>query len=907
MYESTRIVVVGGGDAGREAAEGANVIEDASAEPGSDDAVDLSGPTEWLPDVGTLLESLDAATTHLWLLSSGAVPRPDALRALVDESLRVDAGIAGSKLVDLSDPDRLVSVGMATDVFGAPYTGLDEGEIDAGQYDVVRDVAAVDGSSMLIRRDLARGLRGPDRQLAPEAAAIDLCQRARIRGGRIVVVPSSEVMVPTRTRSDWREEAGQIRSIMKVYSPLTLLWALPLRFLVGLLEAVVAPFLGRWTLFRWIRAWAWNVVKLPSTIGSRLAARHNRVAGDEELFRYQLRGSADLRDIFADAGARLRARLPGDETVTLTDLGRDLGQPAFVVGVLALVFVGVATRTLWNGFPAVGYSLPLPDSASSLLGAYAGGWNPGGFGSIDPLPPFVALAGAVQTITFGNPDLAAGVLIAGAFLSGIWGMTRLLRTWGVEAVPGAVAGFILVAGPAARAIGAGTGLGTIVALGILPWALRVPLARWPKTRRSAIGRVAATAWVSALLGLASPLLLVVPFAALVLLAMLTPTMASPWRAAGVSLVGTALAIPVLLPWLGAADLLAYIAVGEAYWEPGIYLAVAAGVALLAAVISSPPRLAQVAGWGGVIAGVGGLLARTGDLGPGREVELAGIAMASLGSAIFCGVLFESIREVDLVKGWRRVLAGIGFVGAAAVALSAVLVFLPGRAGLPSDQLGDAMGFTAAINDTDTASSRVLLIGPEDTLPGESRTVMGAGYRVVSAPVPNLWEAWLPDDLSSADLALEDVLVQLVEGESFRAGELLSQFGIRWVIFMGESPLDTVLAGQLDLVPLEGLRRLTFASEAEVATRAMAADGTAWHRIDNHYVGDTATDTSVFIAEAANGRWSPDWSQDGWGNSLDGADGEIVFEPISSRRTEASIGLGLFVILVMLSLWGRRRR
>ncbi|NIS34385.1 MAG: hypothetical protein GWN07_27770, partial [Actinobacteria bacterium] len=53
-----------------------------------------------------------------------------------------------------------MSVGFATDVFAAPYTGLQPDEVDQEQYDVIRDVAAVSAASMLIRRDLLMGLGG---------------------------------------------------------------------------------------------------------------------------------------------------------------------------------------------------------------------------------------------------------------------------------------------------------------------------------------------------------------------------------------------------------------------------------------------------------------------------------------------------------------------------------------------------------------------------------------------------------------------------------------------------------------------------------------------------------------------------------------------------------------------------
>ncbi len=884
VYEPARVVIAGGDRDARQTADEADV--------------------EWVPSVSAALGALEPTTTHVWVLHSSAQPRTDALGSLVVEAERVEAGIAGSKLLDARDPERLVSVGVATDVFDAPYTGLDEGEIDAGQYDVVRDVAAVGGASLLMRRDLAKGLRGPDPMLPPGAAAIDLCQRARLRGGRIVVVPSSEVLVAPDPVSGWKEEAGQIRAMIKVYSPMTLLWALPSRLLLGLLGAIVAPFLGRWTLFRWVRAWAWNLLHIASTLRLRRLARHHRAVGDTELFRFQLRGSADLRQLVGEVGARLRERLPGDDRLTLVELGRELRQPAIVVGALALGFVLVASRTLWSGFPSVGYSLPLPPSGRTLVGAYAGGWNPAGFGSVEPLQPFLGLAGLVQAVFFDRGDLASGLLIAASLLAGIWGMTRLLRTWGVEAVPGMVAGLVLIAGPATRGIGEETGIGTIVAVGVLPWAMRVALARWPHTWRARLGRFAAIVWVSALLGAASPLLLLAPPAALLILALITPAESAQWRSFGLSLGGSVLAAAMLAPWITNTDLLRYVRSGAAFWEPGLLLAVATGIALVVALVTAPKRLAQIAGWGGVLATGGVLVARTADLGAGREVQLAGMALAALGSAVVVGATLDVVRHMSKVAGWRRFLSGIGVIAAGAVAVSVVLVLLPGRAALPSDELGRAMRFTAAATD-DPASSRVLLVGSADELPGDSRTVRGAGYRVVSAPEPALWEAWLPTP-RPADDALEGALDVLIAGDSFRAGELLSEFGIRWVIFVGDSPLRAVLDGQLDLVPLEGLAAVTFVSEAENPVRAVASTGRPWRRTGTGYEGEPDADATVFVAEAANSRWQPDWVQDGWGSRLSAAEGSVGFRPIRSRRTQAATAFGAFVALVALSWWGRRR-
>ncbi len=572
VYETSRIVVVGSGSTGRHAADGADV--------------------EWMSSIPNLLGSINPSVTHIWLLYAGALPRPDALEALVLESERADAAVAGSKLVRADDPERLIAVGIATDVFDVPYLGLEDDEIDAGQYDVVRDVAAVAGVSMLIRRDLARGVSGPDPRMPPEAAAIDLCQRARLRGARVVVVPSSEVLFPAdRFRAEsWREWAGRIRAMLKAYSWLTLIWAIPLRLLIGLLEVVVSPFLGRWTLFDYVRAWVWNIWHLPSLVTDRIAARKGRAFGDAELFRFQLRGSAIVSDLSKEIGGRLRERIDRTEGLSITSIGSDLRQPAFVVGVLTVVVSLLSVRSLWSaGWPAVGYSLPLPHSGLDAAAAYAGGWNPGGFGSVEQLAPIVGFVGLVQRALFDSPELAAWALTLVSVVSGIWGMIRLSRGFKIGVVAGWAAGIVLVAGPATQAIGDRTGLGQLLALGVVPWAISVAVARWPRGWFRRFGRLFGIAWVVGLLGVLAPPLLILPVVVLLLRAVVRPLQKESWVSLAVGIVGSLLALPMLLPWLLSQNLESYLTTGSEFWTPGAIPLALVGGAFLAGVFGGVGR------------------------------------------------------------------------------------------------------------------------------------------------------------------------------------------------------------------------------------------------------------------------------------------------------------------------------
>ena len=143
-------------------------------------------------------------------------------------------------------------------------------------------------------------------------------------------------------------------------------------------------------------------------------------AGDAELFRYQLRGSAALKTLWTELVDAARARFPSEERAGFTSLAREMRRPAFGVGLAALLFSFTATRVLWSGFPASGFSLPLPTRGADAVAAYAGGWNPAGFGSTEQLPPFLGVAGLWQQVLFDRADLASGSLVLVAFIAGIW-------------------------------------------------------------------------------------------------------------------------------------------------------------------------------------------------------------------------------------------------------------------------------------------------------------------------------------------------------------------------------------------------------------------------------------------------------------------------------------------------------
>ncbi len=864
---------------------------------------------DWVSTMHGLIAGLPAETTHVWLVHDDAAPRKDALAALVEGAQRVDASVAGSKLLRADSPGMLESVGAATDVFLVPYSGLDREEMDQEQYDVVRDVAFVFGASTLVRKDLFKGLGGTDPLLAPQAAGIDLSYRARAAGGRVVVVPSSEVLhagVCSAQTPVWREEAGRIRAMLKVYSLVTLGWTLPLAFLIGLGYALAMTFLGRKrALFDLPLVWGWNLMHLSSTLAARRRLHRSRMAGDEELFRYQVRGSALLREL----SDRLSSRILWDDRFA----GRLSGiverrrafwhEPGLYAALAAILLLLIAGRAiLADGLPSVGMTLPLPESAWATLRSYAGGWNTSGLGSPAPLHPSIGATALVQLVLLSNAQLAEIVLSGGAVGAGWVGTARLMRRLEMGRPARYTASLALVGGPATRMlVGSGDWPG-LIALGLAPWAVQAVLAPWPSARRARIAYLARAGLATGALAMFTPVAALLPLVAVLVRAIVADD--GPWSAVVRALLATVLALPLLFPWLFWVSGEYLLSNGSApYFSPSLWAVAGLGVALVFGLIVGDRRTLGLLGWGGVLALGGSLLARAGGLGLGREPVLAGYLIAAVGTAIVVGAAVDLPDRFSDVRLWR-LLGGRGAaLGGFVVAAGIVLLLPAGRVGLPEDRFGAQLEFATA-RSLDHGTDRILVVGAAGDLPGESRSGPGFSYRVVAGEGPIFPEAWLPKP-RQGDLALAEVLERVIAGDDLRPGQALAGFGIRWVVFTEPNPLEVALESQLDLRQLPGLDYTTLESEV-YSPRAVATDGAAWVWDRPDYKG-VATGDMVYVAENQDDRWGDDWAAAGWANEVAPSSGTIGYTGDGTNRVMAFVAAGLLAMLVALSFVGLERR
>ena len=836
------------------------------------------------------ISSTDSSFDYLWLLHADARPRPDALAALISESERNEASLAGSKLLKAGTMDELESVGGATDVFGEPYSGLDEGEIDLQQYDVVREVAFVQSASMLVRRDLAQGLKGLDPLLPPVAAGLDFSQRTRLAGGRVISVPSSEVYHQARCGErgrGWREQAGRLRAMVTAYSPLTLLWVLPYDFLVSIVDSFASLLLGRWKpMVRHIYSWAWNAYHLPSTIKQRRRLRPIRSEGDEELFRFHAKGSIRLRAIGEELSGRILSLFDDDQALARGSR-RMWSAPGIWGAVLAAVIVLVGARAIvFGGMPNTGFSFPFEPPSLSLP-RWFGGWNESGLGSAAAVHPATGFAGLASFLWFGAEGAARTVSTLVLSVLGIVGMGRLGGRIGLRGPGRYLAGLVLLAGPGTSMLVERGSWMALCAAALLPWAVRAAFIHPHELGKSRITHIGWALLTGLLLATFSPLLALAPLVTVAVWRVLGGDRGSFLLALVATAGGTAGAVFLLGDPGWIIDSARGLGVIVDYEWPAMILVAAvpmvalAGRARLAALTGAVMSLAALA--------VGRLM----SLPPG--VEEAVFVVASLGAALAAAGALDALSK-DVFKT-------VAAVGGAALLIASVVVIGNGRLGLPSGDVNERLSFATTLAD-ETGSGRILLASTDrDLIPGEARSGPGFWYRVLDGDGTTLNEVWLPEaQEGDDDLAIS--LREVASGADLRPGARLSSFAVDWVVLEGpEFVLDQALTAQLDLAPLP------LDPDARVYENAIAVPvaGTADRPWDEDGLGFSgpAVDDRVRVAMNYAGGWGPDPAPSDWFVTIDGSDGTASWSPPTLTTTLSATVIGLLLASLTMVVVGRR--
>ena len=255
------------------------------------------------PAANAVLDVVEGDNGFFCICHDDVALDPDAIRLLIEELYRSNAGIIGPKLVTWDNPNVLQDVGLDVDAYGQAASRVEPGEYDQEQLDAVTDVFAVPSACLLTSCrpvPVARRVRPvdelPRRGRRPVLAGPH--QRRPGDGGTGGARPAPPGPRGTPARPQSRRVAGAPPRALDADAHVGA--RLPLRLLelagVTLVELVLGLFTGRlgegWAS---TRALVGAIPRSPTLLARRGAVAKVRSVGDSEIRDLQSHGSNALR------------------------------------------------------------------------------------------------------------------------------------------------------------------------------------------------------------------------------------------------------------------------------------------------------------------------------------------------------------------------------------------------------------------------------------------------------------------------------------------------------------------------------------------------------------------------------------------------------------------------------------
>ena len=276
----------------------------------------MAQPASWGAAANEVIGVVDGAS-HYLLCHDDVAPDPPALRLMVEEAFRSNAGIVTPKLVDWDDQRRLLAVGASVDRVGALQPLVERGELDQGQHDAARDVFVAPGGAVLVRADLFEALGGYDASVPAGGENLDLSWRALLAGARVRAAPAARA----RHREDADcglaaqvgatsgvapgEDRYRFHVLLACLGGLTLLWTYPLAVIFALGEALTALVTGEPGRAASLAAGPWRPWAHPVRLWrSRRRAQRRRAVRDRRLRSFQVGGNGRFRAWIAGLAER---------------------------------------------------------------------------------------------------------------------------------------------------------------------------------------------------------------------------------------------------------------------------------------------------------------------------------------------------------------------------------------------------------------------------------------------------------------------------------------------------------------------------------------------------------------------------------------------------------------------------
>jgi GT2 family glycosyltransferase len=751
---------------------------------------------------------------------------PGAVRVMVEELFRSNAGIVGPKLTDWDEPRRLQHVGLGLDRFGEVDPVIDPGEFDQEQHDAVRDVFVLPTACLLVRADLFRALGGFDPAISFHGEDVELCWRAHLTGARVIVVPDANVRHRerlTERRPDLNHRTLQGRHRMRTVATLTggsrLLGRSLQLVLLTLVELVVGLFTGRFgEALSSLRALVGLIPRSAAIVSRRRAIAGQRVVHEREVLGLQNHGSS-----------RLTSYLRGKETMTFVGADstvkrwREASFGPLLAWFIVILAVVIGSRAfIRDGVPTVGEFLPFPESPADLWSEYRGSFDGRSFGSTAALPTGWGLLAVGSVLTLFRMSLLLTVSIVGLYLLGALGAWRLCTVF--PANRARIAGMVVYAGtPLVPGLLSRGDWSALVWFAALPWMLHLlrRIAGIETADPAAAGldladgvvqvgvrhRLRALAVVTILLAIAVgfvPAVVVLWTAVGLIVAVATLIAGGSWRVAlwlaGGTIASSALATLLNLPWAldwRWDDLMGVShagSSGRALYETATLSPTMDRFAVLAVALYLPvvAAVAITRAWrltwsirAAALVLVFGALSVASERGS-LDVTLPRPAMLAvpiaLGLALASAAIAGGFGSDILGRGfgWRQ---PIGLIANAALVVGlvpAVLAIGDGSWHTPRTPMPRLLAAQFSVAP-ELGDYHVLYVGDPRVMPVPGREFTeGIAYAVTDAGELTFNDRFSVPR-SHADDSVEVALGLIADGSTLRAGRILAPLGIRYIV------------------------------------------------------------------------------------------------------------------------------
>ncbi len=527
------------------------------------------------PGANAVLGAVEGAAYYL-ICHDDVVLAPDALRRLVEESYRSNAGIVGPKLVDVLEPDLILQFGLGVDRFGAPVRRVEHREFDQAQHDESREVFAIPGGATLVRADLLEMIGGFDPEITMFGEDVDLCWRAHLVGARVVVTPFAQVrhreaassrqrLLPAARALQWRHE---LRSVLKNYERTRRVLRVSELALWSAIESLYFVAVGHRRRAREvISAWRWNFAKEQHLKERRREVHAVRRVSDHRVSELMSSRTSRISRFFRPGLEQLAQRWSTNRDVLarwqdeMRERGGDI-RPRYVTNAMwiAVLILVIGARSLFTThLPLIGQFLPLPTTTALIAHFFHGSTN-AGTQALGPVTPALILLGVSGFVVLGAMGILFKLGLLACIVAGGIGMVRLARPFG-SASARAVAVIAYLYLPLAWNDVARADVGALVAYGATPYLLsrimrasgQAPFVmhHTPLRSRETLTDILSLGILLTVTSAFEPtLLLLVPLmgTGLLLGSLVIAWSETKLRAAAVAFGATAFAIIALMPW-----------------------------------------------------------------------------------------------------------------------------------------------------------------------------------------------------------------------------------------------------------------------------------------------------------------------------------------------------------------------